>query len=385
MDRILVLLINLTILVGCCRNGDNSYDGSTHTYQVEIESAIYNGQEVKLSDYVTSFDYIPVETNDNFLVSDLFKFSPCDDYIALCCHATQQVYQISNDGKLLKKIGRRGNGKDEYIAVKNVISTPESINVYMGKKIISYYANSGDIKLILNTNDLDNIKLIGSLALFGKDSIAILHNKENNENYLSIINKESIQVDSIRLWETKMRKIDVQLPGGQVIQMDWAYMSALYSFSDTLRVTNDFIDTIFTYKNEDLIPYTIFKYGKLDNNRYEPVLNTDIAFNSLKLMETQNLFLFENMNGVKFIYDKINKETKRIAKFENSNYQGFTNDIDNGIPFWPVAVTKEKMYSFISADIFIEEAAKSNSQKMKQVAATLTEDSNPVIVVATLK
>jgi hypothetical protein len=31
------------------------------------------------------------------------------------------------------------------------------------------------------------------------------------------------------------------------------------------------------------------------------------------------------------------------------------------------------MYSFMSADIFIEEAAKSNSQKMKNVAATLTE------------
>ena len=39
----------------------------------------------------------------------------------------------------------------------------------------------------------------------------------------------------------------------------------------------------------------------------------------------------------------------------------------------------------MSADVFIEEAAKSNSQKMKNVAATLTEESNPVIIVATLK
>ena len=95
--------------------------------------------------------------------------------------------------------------------------------------------------------------------------------------------------------------------------------------------------------------------------------------------------LFENLDGDKFLYDKTNGTARKIRKFEGSNYQGFTNDIDNGIPFWPVAVTSDKMYSFMSADVFIKEAEKSNSQKMKDVAATLTEESNPVIVVATLK
>ena len=66
--------------------------------------------------------------------------------------------------------------------------------------------------------------------------------------------------------------------------------------------------------------------------------------------------------------------------------KGFINDIDGtGDYFSPTQMFGNKMYQVVSADLFIEAAAKSNSQKMKQVAATLTEESNPVIVVATLK
>jgi hypothetical protein len=43
------------------------------------------------------------------------------------------------------------------------------------------------------------------------------------------------------------------------------------------------------------------------------------------------------------------------------------------------------MYQVVNALKFIEYAQKSSSSRMKEVAATLTEESNPVLVVATLK
>jgi hypothetical protein len=383
MIRLSVLLITLSVLVGCSRNRDNS--SACAQYQVEIESAIFNDQKVKLSDYVSCFDYIPIETNENFLVSDIFKFSPSDDYIVICCNATQQVYQLSKDGKFLKRIGRRGNAKNEYRAVNRLGTTQESIIVFLGTKIISFSASTGEIEQVILPDDINDVKLFGGFALCGRDSIAILHNMNEGENYVSIVNDKSTEVQRIKLWDTKMRKVEVPMPTGDIMQLEWAYMSTLYNVKDSLRVTNDFIDTIYTYSDDKLLPHIVFNYGKLGNNRFEPILNTELAFTSTKVKETKNLLLFENLDGDKFLYDKTNGETKRIKKFDGSNYQGFTNDIDNGIPFWPVAVTSDKMYSFMSADIFIEEAAKSNSEKMKQVAATITEESNPVIIVATLK
>ena len=383
MIRLSVLLITLSVLVGCSRNRDNS--SACAQYQVEIESAIFNDQKVKLSDYVSCFDYIPIETNENFLVSNIFKFSPSDDYIVICCNATQQVYQLSKDGKFLKRIGRRGNAKNEYRAVNRLGTTQESIIVFLGTKIISFSASTGEIEQVILPDDINDVKLFGGFALCGRDSIAILHNMNEGENYISIVNDKSTEVQRIKLWDTKKRKVEVPMPTGGIMQLEWAYMSTLYNVKDSLRVTNDFIDTIYTYSDDKLLPHIVFNYGKLGNNRFEPKLNTELAFTSTKVKETKNLLLFENLDGDKFLYDKTNGETKRIKKFDGSNYQGFTNDIDNGIPFWPVAVSSDKMYSFMSADIFIEEAAKSNSEKMKQVAATITEESNPVIIVATLK
>ena len=65
---------------------------------------------------------------------------------------------------------------------------------------------------------------------------------------------------------------------------------------------------------------------------------------------------------------------------------GFINDLDKGgISFYPIAVKDGKMYQLIDAIKFMEFAEQSSSAKMKEVAATLNEDSNPVLVIVKLK
>jgi len=87
----------------------------------------------------------------------------------------------------------------------------------------------------------------------------------------------------------------------------------------------------------------------------------------------------------KFVYDRKRCTTRALEYNEEYGYAGFTNDIDGGILFYPKYMNEGKMYQLVDAIDFIEYAQKGNSQKMKQVAATLTEESNPVMVVATLK
>ena len=64
---------------------------------------------------------------------------------------------------------------------------------------------------------------------------------------------------------------------------------------------------------------------------------------------------------------------------------GFTNDLDGGGTFSPMFVTDDKMYEIVDAIAFMERAEASGSAGMKQIAAQLTENSNPVIVEVTLK
>ena len=70
---------------------------------------------------------------------------------------------------------------------------------------------------------------------------------------------------------------------------------------------------------------------------------------------------------------------------KSKQWFSFNNDIDGGLPFHPEMIEGNKMIQFISAIDFIEMSKTYTSARMKEVAATLTEESNPVMVVATLK
>ncbi len=55
------------------------------------------------------------------------------------------------------------------------------------------------------------------------------------------------------------------------------------------------------------------------------------------------------------------------------------------MPFYPTYMNEGKMYRLVDAVDFIEFAQMGNSARMKEVASKLTDDSNPVLVVVTLK
>ena len=63
----------------------------------------------------------------------------------------------------------------------------------------------------------------------------------------------------------------------------------------------------------------------------------------------------------------------------------FFNDLDGGLPFWPIHIHNNKMYMACDAGKFIELSQKYNSQKMKEVASRINEDSNPVLIEVVLK
>ena len=85
------------------------------------------------------------------------------------------------------------------------------------------------------------------------------------------------------------------------------------------------------------------------------------------------------------LYDKKQNKAMAIATDQEYAMAGMTNDIDSGAPFWPTYVYGNRMFKLVEAEEFIELAAKSSSDKIKSVAAGLNVESNPVLVVVTLK
>ena len=87
-----------------------------------------------------------------------------------------------------------------------------------------------------------------------------------------------------------------------------------------------------------------------------------------------------------FVYDYATGKTRILPYNEEFKRNGFVNDVnDDELIFLPKMCRGNKMYELIDAINFIDMAEKSKSGKIKEVASKLTEESNPVLVVGTLK
>ena len=90
-------------------------------------------------------------------------------------------------------------------------------------------------------------------------------------------------------------------------------------------------------------------------------------------------------SAVFVVYNKLTGETRSPEAGNPVWMGGMTNDLDGGFPFWPEMVADGKMFKVVKAVDFIKLSKIYNSEKIKAIASKLTENSNPVVVVATLK
>ena len=389
--RTVIICLTVSALCSCSTNSGSK---SSEHYIIDYPSLLEaNESQANLSQYVSDIEYIPIETKSDVLISDVRTIATSDNYIYVLCTSTQNLYQFGPDGKFVKKIGVRGRAKNEYMAVRSLYADNETVTLEFGRKIITYNANSGEIESLYEPSDV-NFKSFGSIQFFNDGCTAII-NHYDNKNVLYLFDKEMQIKDSFEVFSSVKKKIQTSVaphnivvmnnPGKEIKQnivlaIDWEYNPNIFAHNGQLRVSSPFMDTIMTYADNKLVPFATINYGDISNEqRFEPVLEGNLSINVHSITESDNLLLFETFKREKCVFNKATGLAVNLGK-------GFINDIDGtGEHFWPTQIQGNKMYQFVSADLFIEAAAKSNSQKMKQVAATLTEESNPVIVVATLK
>ena len=156
---------------------------------------------------------------------------------------------------------------------------------------------------------------------------------------------------------------------------------------------------IYFTDNKDTV-YTILESGKLagryavNYGKYDDGVSLNkFIFETDRFIASRFMFNFSKYPNIDkkyrflyFIHDKSTGKTRGMKVVDDQSVDAaFRNDIDGGLPFFPMATGNGKMYQLVSSIKFMDAADACGSAKMKAVAATLTEESNPVLVVATLK
>jgi thioredoxin-related protein len=75
------------------------------------------------SDIVNSVTFIPLETNDNFIIGSIDKILKIDGLYYFLDRKTKTIFIYDETGKSIKKIAHIGYGPGEYVSINDFIVT----------------------------------------------------------------------------------------------------------------------------------------------------------------------------------------------------------------------------------------------------------------------
>ena len=374
--RVLVALCMLLTVFGCSSN--------VSVAVIDIEKALDSGaKEIMLSDVASELEYVTINTGDDFLhdFTKLDLIAAKDGFYMVPQPIGQEPFcKFSSDGNLISKFSRQGRAKGEYSVVYGV-SYSEAKDVLvvsdMDGEVLIYNAN-GDC-LYSVASDFEGYVVRPRAILMGDDLVLFAKSKDRSKFCAVTVDTTGNIIDE---------KVLLEYPQTEKYAEAAKAGEGAYVCDGSVRIRNfDYADSLFTYDGEKLsVQYPLHlggHYGKIKfgGKNYEceqfllmQTIKTPKNYPDIPQEERRSYVYFNKKNG----------EICRISKGDNG-MECFVNDLDGGAPFWPKTVSNGKMYQMIDAIEFIELAEKCSSEKMKAVAATLNENSNPVLVVASLK
>ena len=392
----------LFLSVSC--NGGKDGTAETPVGILDIENAVTeNLTALNLSRYASSIKYIPLETGDGFPVGDIKFFKSDGKNFYLSSILDNNIKIFSSAGKYVRTIERQGRGPGEYLGVNGFFIYADAgktgigvIDIY---DKVQVYDSAG--VFVRTLPEANHMEYIGSGRYIG------ITDEYDNETELSIeklfvTDTAGSKLYQSDLWDIYERPVDAAPFGGEITLMKYG---ALYTVAGSIRIADSSMDTVYTVDEDfTLTPEYVFDYGKYMDMKEKAYNMSDIIHtDTKKIMETDPFLLFRLDLPKKpfkmykssdklfpryvtavFVYDKAEKKLYALRQDRDMSI-GFTNDLDGGGTFSPMYVACDKMYEIVDAIAFMERAEASGSAGMKQVAAQLTENSNPVIVEVTLK
>lgn len=387
------VLLALSLLVGCISFVGCSESNDGGVAVIGIGKALDGSCEfANMSDYFLEIEYIPLQTDTSSMVGNIMSFDIYEDKFVIVDREQKRCMLFDNNGAFIKYIGDIGNGKGEYNNVFNI--SVNGINGEIGvndfKKMVVYDGDGNFIKSFDYTNLIAGRNLfITEVEMYGDYFIFNGAHYFNGRPYSIFAreNKDIVYIDSLKMFSDE---VETEPRTG----LPKKYNVHSYLYNGEMYNVNGKLDTIYSY-NENLEKSAryILDYGKYSGGK-EVYINGRMVFEAdgaivFAVYTKANHFSFMPIAGNKMcylVYNKQSGEIKFLPFDESIKKYGFINDIDgSGMSFLPSAAKGNAMYQFVDACRFIECAERSTSAKMKEVAATLTEESNPVLIKAKLK
>lgn len=389
MKCILLILIIILFALASCGH-DNT---STNEFITVDVTSSYPKKVLILQDFM-DVEYIPLETSDDFLCQGYVQAIGKDIIIVKNFKNDGNIYIFDRQGKALRKINRKGQGGEEYTNILKIVLDEENGEMFvndMYAKKIHVYDLEGNFKRSLPHKDE---YLFFEMYNFDKDNL-ICHDAYNeNTTSLSLLNTEESFMMISKQDGSITKKIHIPFKEKKSIiikhkdeasGMTYSYMpSAVYPiipYFDNYILVEPSADTVYTYSPDHTMKPFLIRTPSIQSMTQEIFLLPSVLTDRYYFMGTVKKDVSFSRGNVQFDGDNLVYDREEKAIFR---YIVYNDDYS----------CKEEVYmqSFpgnneIASIVFLEapklvkyyEEGKLKGQ-LKEIAAELNEESNPVIM-----
>lgn len=360
---------------------------------------IFEAEEgrISISEIVEDITYIPL-ASDSILAYIMNVVYFDGDYFVK--DNKSKFLRFDRDGNLLNQIGRRGRGPGEYRYASDFVIHPITGKIYIsgGKPDqIMVFSRYGKF---LKAIDLTKTYAT-SLGVSGENLFLFyLNSAEHNEENMELLDADG---NSIKSYPNKYK-----FERGRAM-VAFSGECVTYLLEDKLHFKEIFSDTIFCIDGQNMSPKLILNSedkGFTPEKRMKVIEEVSADLESLgesmtnsvkqsNLFETTNFLFYDygyNKKGRVLIYNKSTGKTVEI-----DSQEGIKNDWDGG-PNIQLKMAKDDntVFSWISA-FELKRYVASNEfkisttkypekkKKLEQLANSLDENDNPVLMLVKLK
>lgn len=388
MEKIkFAILLMVVVLTGCSgvKIRDVTEDSDvliSPPYSINLEDVISTVKVENLSVIANDITYIPLETSPDYFLRRVHEYLFFNNTILVSDFSS--LFQFNKQGKFVKKVSRKGTGPSDYSYINGIVRNNKSTLFYLltTGKINVYDANLNYLKSLPKSDYM----------YFGITTPWDTHLMYLGANFKIVGDTTTIysfvEMDSLG---SVVRKIPNLSPVEAAYHGLIFNFIPLYKYKESVRFMDYGSDTLFTFTEKgDKIPYAICNLGSMkrevNTSGFNPQQMDALSSKLLvdRICEDDHFLYITLKWGVsnKYQYILFDKKTGGLSNLGN---QGFVNDIDEGIPFFPRFIEEDgTKVMWMQAEDFIEivesidnRNQKNNSDKKKTSSQEFIQSCNP--------
>ncbi|BDD09509.1 hypothetical protein FUAX_19410 [Fulvitalea axinellae] len=363
--------LSILFLILCLFSACSTHHESNKLGTIDFEQGLHEKNHFDLKDRVTGIKYIPFETKEECMLSDIRNiFKVQDNYVV---QDTEYVYMFDPSGHFIRKVSTKGKGPGEYELLVDVqCSQNEIFLVSLGKILV--FSATGDYT---RTIPLDDLRL---------QAMSI----DNEGNFYFIMpdktqKKEITSIDLIHIYDKEghfIRKVESKVVRHEA---GLAYYNNIMNIDGVGVAYKELFGNVIYSINKNTEPDSLFVlslndsfFKKADFNRSKRHIWGD-KYLLLDVFNTPKTNIFKLQKGLikpTHEYLVFDKEKDKIHRpLFDENKLGLSCD---GIKMHPVNQTGKTLLFTVDPEYL--EALTEKNPNIK-----LEEDCNPVLAVLTFK